>query len=333
MTVAEATTSRPMMIREAIGDALDRAMAADDRVVLLGEDIADPGGGVYGITKGLSTKYGLERVRPTPISEQAIVGAATGLAVAGFRPVAEIMIMDFLGVCLDQLANHAAKLRYMSGGQTSVPLTIRCSAGAAMSLGAQHSQMLEAWLVHTPGLKVCIPSTAADAKGLLTTCIFDDDPCVFIEQVMGYFNGAECPEGDHRVPVGEASLRREGDALTIISYGRQVNDALTAADQLAKDGVEADVIDLRWLQPLDTEAILASVRRTGRLVILHEAVTRAGVGAEIAALVCEHAFDALRAPIVRVGGKPTPVPYARELEAAYLPTAAEVADAARRILP
>jgi acetoin:2,6-dichlorophenolindophenol oxidoreductase subunit beta len=323
------TSTRMMMVREAINDALDRALAEDEKVVLLGEDIADPGGGVYGITKGLSTKYGLHRVRPTPISEQAIVGAAIGAAVAGYRPVAELMIMDFLGVCLDQLANHAAKLRYMSGGQTTVPLTLRCSAGAAMSLGAQHSQMLEAWLVHTPGLKVCIPSNAADAKGMLTTCIFDDDPCVFIEQVMGYFNGSECPEGDHRVPVGEAAVRRDGDAVTIVSYGRQMNDAMTAAEQLAKDGIEAEVIDLRWLQPLDTESILGSVRKTGRLVVLHEAVKRGGLGAEIAAMVVEEAFDSLRAPIARVAGKNTPVPYARELEAAFLPTVAEVVAAAK----
>jgi acetoin:2,6-dichlorophenolindophenol oxidoreductase subunit beta len=330
--VTATETSRVMMVREAINDALDRALAADDKVVLLGEDIADPGGGVYGITKGLSTKYGLERVRPTPISEQAIVGAAIGAAVAGYRPVAEIMIMDFFGVCLDQVANHAAKLRYMSGGQTTVPLTIRCSAGAAMSLGAQHSQMLEAWLVHTPGLKVCIPSNPADAKGMLTTCIFDDDPCVFVEQVMGYFNGAECPEGEHRVPVGEAAIRREGDAITLVSYGRQMNDAMTAADQLAAAGIEAEVIDLRWLQPLDTATVLASVRKTGRLAILHEAVKRGGVGAEIAAVVAEEAFDALRAPVVRITGKNTPVPYARELEAAFLPTVGDLVAAAKSLV-
>lgn len=330
MTATE--TSRVMMVREAINDALDRALAADEKVVLLGEDIADPGGGVYGITKGLSTKYGVDRVRPTPISEQAIVGAAIGAAVAGYRPIAEIMIMDFFGVCLDQVANHAAKLRYMSGGQTNVPLTIRCSAGAAMSLGAQHSQMLEAWLVHTPGLKVCIPSNPADAKGMLTTCIFDDDPCVFVEQVMGYFNGAECPEGDHRVPLGEAAIRREGDAVTIVSYGRQMNDAMTAADQLARDGIEAEVIDLRWLQPLDTATILTSVRKTGRLAILHEAVKRGGVGAEIAATVAEEAFDALRAPVVRVAGKNTPVPYARELESAFLPTVGDLVAAAKGLV-
>ncbi|MDP1819094.1 MAG: alpha-ketoacid dehydrogenase subunit beta [Acidimicrobiales bacterium] len=330
MTATE--TTRVMMVREAINDALDRALASDDKVVLLGEDIADPGGGVYGITKGLSTKYGLDRVRPTPISEQAIVGAAIGAAVAGYRPVAEIMIMDFFGVCLDQVANHAAKLRYMSGGQTTVPLTIRCSAGAAMSLGAQHSQMLEAWLVHTPGLKVCIPSNSADAKGMLTTCIFDDDPCVFVEQVMGYFNGSECPEGEHRVPIGEAAIRREGDAITLVSYGRQMNDVLTAADQLAADGIDAEVIDLRWLQPLDTATILASVRKTGRLAILHEAVKRGGVGAEIAAVVAEEAFDSLRAPVVRIAGKNTPVPYARELEAAFLPTVGDLVAAARALV-
>jgi pyruvate dehydrogenase E1 component beta subunit len=320
-------TMRPMMVREAIGEALDLALGQDEKVILLGEDIVDPGGGVYGITKGLSTKYGLERVRPTPISEQAIVGAAIGAAIAGYRPVAEIMIMDFFGVCLDQVANHAAKLRYMSGGKTAVPLTIRCSAGAAMSLGAQHSQMLEAWLVHIPGLKVAIPSNAADAKGMLLSCIFDDDPCIFIEQVMGYFNGGPAPEGDHRVPIGKASIVRDGSDVTLISYGRQVNDALQAAQQAEAKGLSVEVLDLRWLNPLDEEAILTSVRKTGRAVVLHEAVKRCGLGAELSAVITEQAFAALKAPVMRVGGKPTPVPYARELEALFLPTVADVVEA------
>ena len=315
----------------AINQALDAALAADESVFLLGEDIADPGGGVFTVTRGLSTRYGDHRVRATPISEEAILGAAIGAAVAGFRPVAEIMIMDFLGVCLDQLANHAAKLRYMSGGRTSVPLTVRCSAGAALQMGAQHSEMLEAWLCHIPGLKVVVPSSPADAKGLLTTCIFDDDPCVFVEQTAAYFKKGTVPDEDYRVPLGEAAVRRQGGDLTIVSYGRQVNDALLAATELADDGIEVEVIDLRTLVPLDIETVCASVSRTGRALVVHEAVTRCGFGAEIAAQIGERAFAHLQAPVRRVGAPNTPVPYAKELETAFVPQVADIVAAARRL--
>ena len=216
MTATEEAV-QTLATREAINRALDLALEIDPSVFLLGEDIADPGGGVYQVTQGLSTKHGLDRVRPTPISEQAIAGCAIGAAVAGMRPVAEIMIMNFFAVCMDQVANHAAKLRYMSGGQTSVPVTFRCSAGAGMQFGAQHSEMLESWLVHVPGLKVVVPSTPADAKGLLLSCIFDDDPCVFVEQVFGYFMTGPVPAGDVRVPLGKAAVLRNRATLCCCS--------------------------------------------------------------------------------------------------------------------
>ncbi|MCM6772560.1 pyruvate dehydrogenase complex E1 component subunit beta [Nocardia sp. CDC159] len=323
----------PMLGFQALGSALDDALGRDRSVVLLGEDIADPSGGVFKVTAGLSTKYGADRVRATPISEQAILGAAVGAAVAGMRPVAEIMLMDFLAVCLDQLANHAAKLRYMSGGQTSVPLTVRCAAGAGMQFGAQHSEMLEAWLTHIPGLKVVVPSNAADAKGLLTACIFDPDPCVIVEQSLLYFAAPQpVPVGHHMVPLGVAATARPGRDITLISYGRQVHDALAAAEELAAEGVEAEVIDLRSLVPLDEATILESVRRTRHAVVVHEAVRRGGFGAELAALLGEELFDELAAPVQRVAGADTPIPYAKSLEDAFVPGPARIVAAARHAL-
>jgi pyruvate dehydrogenase E1 component beta subunit len=329
-TVTADVVQLPMVA--AINQALDGALARDPKVLLLGEDISDPtGGGVYKATMGLSTKHGLDRVRSTPISEQAIVGAAIGAAIAGYRPVAEIMIMDFIAVCMDQISNHAAKIRYMSGGQTTVPLTVRCSAGAGMQFGAQHSELLEAWLCHIPGLKVVMPSNPADAKGLLTSCIFDDDPCIFIEQTMAYFVPGPVPLGEHVVPLGSAAVRREGADVTLVSYGRQVNDALKAAELLDEQGVSAEVIDLRTLVPLDTRTVFDSVAKTRRAVVVHEAVVRGGFGAELSAQITEQLFTDLAAPVQRVGAKNTPVPYARELERAYLPSVADIVDAVTRI--
>jgi pyruvate/2-oxoglutarate/acetoin dehydrogenase E1 component len=324
------TVMLPMVA--AINQALDAALADDPKVLLLGEDIADPGGGVYKATMGLSTRHGIDRVRATPISEQAILGAAIGAALGGYRPVAEIMIMDFLAVCMDQLSNHAAKLRYMSGGQTHVPITVRCSAGAGMQFGAQHSELLEAWLCHVPGLKVVVPSNPADAKGLLTACIFDDDPCVFVEQTMIYFAPGEVPTGRHLVPIGSAARRREGTDVTLVSYGRQVKECLVAATALEQDGISAAVLDLRSLVPLDEETLFESVGRTRRCVVVHEAVTRGGFGAELSARITESLFDSMVAPVQRVGAPNTPVPYARDLEKAYLPAPSEIADAARRTM-
>ena len=323
----------PMLGFQALGSALDDALGRDPSVLLLGEDIADPSGGVFKVTAGLSTKYGAHRVRSTPISEQAIVGAAIGAAIAGMRPVAEIMLMDFLAVCMDQLSNHAAKLRYMSGGQTTVPLTIRCAAGAGMQFGAQHSEMLEAWLTHIPGLKVVVPSNPADAKGLLTAAIFDPDPVVVVEQSLLYFGQPQpVPVGHHVVPLGSASIVRPGNDITLIGYGRQVHDAVAAAEQLAEQGVDAEVIDLRSLVPLDEPTVLDSVRRTRHAVIVHEAVRRNGFGAELAALITERLFDELGAPVARVTGPDTPVPFAKVLEDAFVPRPAAIVDAARDTL-
>ncbi|MGV0741333.1 alpha-ketoacid dehydrogenase subunit beta [Mycolicibacterium sp. XJ870] len=329
----ETTDTLPMLGFQAIGSALDDALGRDPSVLLLGEDIADPSGGVFKVTAGLSTKYGAHRVRATPISEQAIMGAAIGAAIAGMRPVAEIMLMDFLAVCMDQLSNHAAKLRYMSGGQTTVPLTVRCAAGAGMQFGAQHSEMLEAWLTHIPGLKVVVPSNPADAKGLLTAAIFDPDPCVVVEQSLLYFGAPQpVPTGHHVVPLGRAATLRPGSDITLISYGRQVHEAMTAAQQLEADSIDAEVIDLRSLVPLDEEAVLESVARTRHAVVIHEAVRRNGFGAEVASLITENLFDDLGAPVQRVTGANTPIPFAKVLEDAFVPNAAAIVNAAKRAL-
>lgn len=323
----------PMLGFQAIGSALDDALGRDPSVFLLGEDIADPSGGVFKVSAGLSTKYGTDRVRATPISEQAIMGAAVGAAVAGMRPVAEIMLMDFLAVCMDQVSNHAAKLRYMSGGQTGVPLTIRCAAGAGMQFGAQHSEMLEAWLTHIPGLKVVVPSNPADAKGLLTAAIFDPDPVVFVEQSLLYFAPPQpVPVGHHVVPLGSAATVRPGTDITLISYGRQVHDAVAAAGQLAEQGIDAEVIDLRSLVPLDEKTVLESVGRTRHAVVIHEAVRRNGFGAELAALITENLFDELGAPVQRVTGPNTPIPFAKVLEDAFVPSPDAIVAAAQDTL-
>jgi pyruvate dehydrogenase E1 component beta subunit len=330
--MSTATATRPMTMLDAVRDALDVALATDPNVFELGEDIQDPKGGGFGVHKGLETKYGSERVRCTPISEQAIMGAAVGAAIAGLRPVAEIMLMNFISVAADQLFNHAAKLRYMSGGATPVPLTVRTTTGAGAGFGAQHSEMLEAPLVHTPGLKVVVPATAADAKGLLLSAIFDDDPVVFVEMSSLYFTVRdEVPEGDYRVPLGSARIAREGTDLTLISYGRQVLDCLALAERLAAEGFSLEVIDLRTLQPLDTRTVFSSVTKTKRAVVVHEAVTRGGFGAELSAQIHSELFFELAAPVARVGGANTPVPYASSLEQAFLPTA-RIEPAVRKLL-
>ena len=320
----------------AINQALDVAMGLDPKVFLLGEDIAEPSGGVYKVTKGLSTKYGTHRVRKTAISETAIIGAAVGSAIAGYRPVAEIMMMDFLAECLDQVTNHAGTIRYMSGGQTTVPMVIRTSAGAGRGFGAQHSELLEAWMIHTPGIKVAFPSTPADAKGLLLTAIFDDDPVLFVEQMMMYWDvkryGGPVPPGDVRIPFGVADVKREGSDVTLISYGRQVHDCLATAAKLAEEGISCEVLDLRTLVPLDEAAIMASVSKTKRAVVVHEAVTRCGFGAEISSLIHEELFGELAAPVQRVGGANTPVPYASNLEADFIPQSSDIEAAVRRLM-
>jgi pyruvate dehydrogenase E1 component beta subunit len=330
-----ATGEKSMTFVEACRSALDEAMGEDPRVILIGEDIADAeNGGVLKVTKGLSTKYGVERVRSTPIAEEAIVGAAVGAALAGLRPVAEIMFMQFLTLAMDQLHNHAAKLRFMSGGRTNVPITLRMSSGAGAQLGAHHSEQLEAWLAHSPGLKVAIPSSPADAKGLLLSCIFDDDPCVFIEHTLLYYAGiaGPVPEAGARIPLGQANVVRPGSDVTVITYGKSVLDVQQAAVGLADAGIDVEVIDLRTIAPLDERTILESVARTKRAVVVHEARRNFGVGAEIAARIHNELFGELEAPVERVGAADSSVPYAACLEAAYVPGVAQIEEAVRQVV-
>jgi pyruvate/2-oxoglutarate/acetoin dehydrogenase E1 component/TPP-dependent pyruvate/acetoin dehydrogenase alpha subunit len=324
---------RKIMYGQAINEALSQALGADSSVILLGEDIEDPAGGIVKATYGLSTTYGRERVRGTPISEQAIVGAAIGASMTGFKPVAEIMINDFAMVCMDQIANHAAKLRYMSGGRTSVPMTIRTlTAGNIGSFGAQHSQSLEGWFAHMPGLKVVAPSTAADAKGLLLSCIDDPDPCIFLEAMRCYFVPGEVPEAAYRIPLGSAAVARPGKDMTIVSWSWAMQEALAAAEQLAGQGIDAEVIDLRSIVPLDMATVLASVAKTGRAMIVHAAVEFGGFGAELAARIQEAAWADLKAPVMRLGARYTPIPFAQNLEAMHFPDAAGVAAKAKSLM-
>jgi pyruvate/2-oxoglutarate/acetoin dehydrogenase E1 component len=315
---------------QAIRDTLAREMRADERVIVLGEDVAE--GGPYLLTAGLSEEFGRERVRNTPISEGAVCGVAVGAAQAGLRPVVEIMFIDFITLALDQLVNQAAKAHFMSGGQLSVPLVLRTQGGAGSRSGAQHSQSLEAWLTHVPGLKVVMPSCAADAGGLLASAIADPNPVVFVENKAIYFRREMAPEVPEPLPIGCAHTVRAGRDLTIIATSRLVGEALQAAERLAGEGIEAEVIDPRTLVPLDEETIAQSVRRTGRAVVAHEAVTSGGFGAEITARVQELAFDCLEAPIQRVGAPFTPVPVSPPLEDAYRPGGEEIYAAARIVI-
>lgn len=315
----------------AMNSALDLALDGDEKVILLGEDIADPAGGVLKVTRGLSSKYGTGRVRATPISETAIIGTAIGAALAGYRPVAEIMFMDFMGVCLDQITNHAAKLRYMSGGHSTIPITIRTTVGE-QRFGAQHSQSLEAWFMHTPGIKVVMPSTAIEAKGLLASCVADDDPCLFIENVrLAFSQKQEVPVGDYRIPLGEADVKRPGADLSVITYGPAVHTALATAETLADEGIDLEVVDLRTLIPLDMASVMDSVAKTRKAIVLHDATTFCGPGAEIAARITEELFGKLDAPVKRLGAGYHPAPYAPS-GLSYLPTSDELADTARELL-
>jgi acetoin:2,6-dichlorophenolindophenol oxidoreductase subunit beta len=305
----------------AINRAIDEAMAEDEGVILLGEDVAaKQGGGVFKISSGLTEKYGEHRIRATPISEQAIMGACVGAALAGFRPIAEIMLMNFVTVAMDQIVNHAAKLRFMSGGQTNVPLVIRTTTGVGVGFGGQHSDMLEAWFAHVPGLKIVTPSNPADAQGLMRSAIACNDPVIFIENILCYGMMAEAPEAGHRVPLGKAAVTRVGSDCSIITYGRTVIDAVAVADQLGEESISVEVIDLRTIAPYDEETVLASVRKTGRAVVLHEAVKAYGTGAEISARLHEALFNELKAPVQRVGGAFSAVPMANALEQAWIPT-------------
>jgi pyruvate dehydrogenase E1 component beta subunit len=313
--------------------ALDEALESDPSVLLLGEDIGDKeGGGVFKVTKGLSTKYGAHRVRTTPISEQAILGAAVGAALAGMRPVAEIMLMNFVTVAMDQIVNHAAKLRFMSGGQTGVPITIRTRTGAGAGTAGQHSDMLEAWFAHVAGMKVVVPSTPADAKGLLSSCIFDDDPCLFIEDGLTRALTGPAPPPGHRVPLGKAHVARSGSDVSVIGYGRPLRDTLVIAERLAQEGIQVEVVDLRTVSPLDTDGVLKSVAKTRRAVVVHEAPRSFGVGAEVAARIQEHLYGQLAAPVLRVASRDVTVPFAKVLETEYLYKPTEIESAIRRTL-
>jgi acetoin:2,6-dichlorophenolindophenol oxidoreductase subunit beta len=312
---------------KALGEAMARAMREDERVFVLGEDVAE--GGPYTTTAGLAEEFGTERVINTPISESAIAGVAVGAAQSGMRPILEIMFIDFITLALDQVVNQAAKAHFMSGGQLTVPMVLRTQGGAGTRGGAQHSQSLEAWLTHIPGLKVVMPSTAADAGGLLASAIEDLGPVVFIENKTLYFKREEVPDEIEPVPLGRARVLREGGDLTIVALSRLVAEAMSAAERLAAEGIEAEVIDPRSLVPLDLETIVRSVEKTNRLVIAHEAVQHGGFGAEIAAEVQAVAFDHLDAPIERVGAPFTPVPLSPPLEDAYIPGADDIYSAAR----
>jgi pyruvate/2-oxoglutarate/acetoin dehydrogenase E1 component len=315
---------------KAITGAMARAMREDPRVFVLGEDVAE--GGPYTTTAGLAEEFGTERVINTPISEGAITGVAVGAAQSGMRPILEIMFIDFITLALDQLVNQAAKAHLMSGGQLTVPLVVRTQGGAGYRGGAQHSQSLESWLTHVPGLKVVMPSQAADAAGLLASAVADPNPVVFVENKTLYFKKGEVPNDPEPVPIGEAAVLRPGRDVTIVALSRLVDDALTAAARLASDGIEAEVIDPRTLVPLDLDTIVESVKRTNHLVVAHEAVEHGGFGAELTAEVQAAAFDYLDAPIERVGAPFTPIPLSPPLEDAYLPGADEVYAAARKAL-
>jgi acetoin:2,6-dichlorophenolindophenol oxidoreductase subunit beta len=318
-----------MTYREAVRDAMSEAMRRDPDVFVMGEDIAEMGGSM-GVTQGMLAEFGPERVRNTPISEAAIVGAGIGAAMAGMRPIVEIMYQDFTTLAMEQIVLQAAKHRYMSGGQLKVPLTVRTQGGAGWSPGAQHAQQVEAWFVHVPGLKVIFPSTPEDARGLLWSSIYDDNTVMFFEHRNLYPIKGQVPDEIQPIEVGRARVMREGDDVTVVATGRLVHESLKAAEQAENDGISVEVLDPRTLQPLDEEALVASVQKTNRCVVAHEAVTRMGFGAEVAAVVQEKAFDYLDAPVERVGAKFTPVPFAPVMEAFVVPHAADVLAAVRR---
>lgn len=318
--------------REAVVRALDEEMARDGDVIFFGEDVGKAGG-VFKVTPGLYEKYGDRRVRDTPISENAIVGAGVGSAVTGMRPVIELMFADFAAVTLDQIVNQAAKLRYMSGGQIKVPLTIRMAQGSAGGFGSQHSQCCEAWFMHAPGLKVCVPSTPADILGLLKSAIRDDNPVIFLEHKGQYHERGPAPDhSEHLVPLGEARIARAGADVTIVALQRMVGVALAAADTLAQDGVECEVIDPRTLVPLDMETISRSVRKTGHLVTVEEAVRAGGWGAEVATQITEHDIWSLEGPVVRVTLGAGIIPFSAPLEEHLIPGPEDVVAAVQRTL-
>ncbi|CAN5206796.1 alpha-ketoacid dehydrogenase subunit beta [soil metagenome] len=315
--------------REAIRDSMSEAMRRDDDVFIMGEDVAEMGWSMC-VTQGMLEEFGPDRVRNTPISEMAIVGAGIGAAMQGMRPIVEIMYQDFTTLAMEQLVSQAAKHRYMSGGQLSVPLTVRTQGGAGWSPGAQHAQQLEAWFVHVPGLKVVFPSTPADAQGLLWSSIYDENPVMFFEHRTLYPIKGEVPAEIEPIELGQARIHREGEDVTVVATGRLVHESLAAADEAEEQGISVEVIDPRTLQPLDEETVVTSVNKTSRCVVAHEAVVRMGWGAELAAVVQEKCFDYLDAPVERVGAKFTPIPFAPVMEEFVIPHKADVLEAILR---
>lgn len=321
---------REITFAQATLEAMEEEMARDENIFIMGEDIARQGG-IFGQFKGLSQKFGTERVKDTPISETAIIGAAVGAALAGARPVADMHFADFVGVAMDEFLNQMAKVRYMFGGQANVPVVVRAPDGLSIQAAAQHSQSLEAWFLHIPGLKVVIPSNPADAKGLLKAALRDNNPVIYFENKILYKEKGPVPEGEYIVPIGKANVVREGKDVTIISYSIMMKKAFETANILEKEGISAEVIDLRTISPIDKETILESVKKTHRLVIIHEATKQGGVGAEISAIVAEEVIDYLDAPILRYGSPFTPVPFAPTLENAYRIKTSDIVDGIRKM--
>ena len=320
-----------MTFGQALNHAHKLEMERDPNIYVAGEDVGVYGG-IFGVTAGLRDQFGPDRVRDTPITESAIIGSAVGAATVGLRPVIELMFVDFIGVALDQLYNQAAKMKYMFGGKAKIPLVMRTTCGAGIGAAAQHSQCLEAWFMHVPGLKVVMPSTPYDAKGLLITSIRDDNPVVFLEHKMLYGIEGEVPEEAYAIPLGKADIKREGSDVTVVATAQMVHTSLGAAEKLAGEGIQVEVVDPRTLSPLDEDTILASVRKTHRLVIVHEEVKFAGSGAEIAAIVAEKAFDQLDAPIIRVAAPFAPVPFSAPLEKEYIPSEEKIIQAVKAVM-
>lgn len=329
--MSTATSAETLRYMDAVREGIAAEMRTDEAVCLLGIDVG-AGGGIFAVTRGLYDEFGPERVRDTPISEMAFVGAAVGAAAAGLKPVVELMFMDFLGVCFDPLLNQAAKLRYMTGGLLRFPMVLRTQTGAGRSSGAQHSQSLEAIVAHVPGLKVVLPATVGDAYWLMRAAIQDSNPVVYVENRRLYGRRGQLPESDDRLPIGRARVAREGVDVTVVAWSRMVEVSLEAAGRLAAEGVEMEVIDLRSLVPMDMETVIASVTRTGRAVVVHEAVTSFGAGAEVAAQITEAAFGELHGPVLRVGAPSVPMPFSPPLEEACIPDADAVIAAVRRTL-
>jgi pyruvate dehydrogenase E1 component beta subunit len=323
---------REVTYADAIREAMCEEMRRDGKVFLMGEDVGVYGG-AFGVSRGMIQEFGEERVRDTPISEAAITGCAVGAAMTGMRPIVEIMFSDFITIGMDQLVNQGAKIRYQFGGQASVPLVLRAAGGCGTGAAEQHCQSVEAWITNVPGLKVVVPSTPCDAKGLLKSAIRDDNPVVFLEQKLLYRTKGTVPEEDYTVPLGRADVKREGRDLSLLTYGRMVARCLQAAERLAGEGIEAEVVDIRSLRPLDREALVASARKTGRVLIVHEACQFGGFGGEIAATIAgSEAFYYLDAPVRRLGGLDVPIPYNPVLEANAVPTEEKILQAARGLV-